>query len=139
VEAVTADTSGLSQREKVVRDKPSAAVDGCWSSPTTFIAEPQTFSRLPNSQCNTLFPSYAAPRLVAGGPLAANVIKCQLKPLDASDYTVTFTSTEWSQLQAVFPNGVCDWSKTGVNQTGVVPWGSFGPSPVNLVFDINNP
>ena len=91
------------------------------------------------THARALFPSYAAPRLVAGGPLAANVIKCQLKPLDTNAYTVTFTSTEWSQLQAVFPNGVCDCSKTGVNQTGVVPWGSCRPSPVNLVFDINNP
>jgi hypothetical protein len=30
---------------------------------------------------------------------------------------------------------VCDWSKPGVNQTPVVPWASFGPSPKNLVFD----
>lgn len=138
VENVAADTSNLPQRQKVILDKPAAAVDGCWSSPTQFIAEPQTFSRLPNSQCNTLFPSYAFPRYVAGGPVAANILKCQLKPLDASDYNVTFTSTEWTQLQQIFPNGVCDWSKSGINQTGVVPWGSFGPSPVNLVFDVTN-
>jgi hypothetical protein len=36
----------------------------------------------------------------------------------------------------VFPHGVCDWSKDGVAQTGVVPWASFGPAPENLVFDI---
>lgn len=139
VEAVAADNSELPQHEKVARDKPVAAVDGCWSSPTTFIAEPQTFSRLPISQCNTLFPSYASPRYAAGGTLAANIIKCQLKALDPGVYKVAFTSTEWSQLQAIFPNGVCDFSKPGVNQTGVVPWGSFGPSPVHQVFDINNP
>ncbi len=136
VEAIAADTSDLPQHEKVVRDKPAAAVDGCWSSPTQFIAEPQTFSRLPDSQCNTLFPSFAFPRYIAGGQLAANIIKCQLKQLDPSDYTVAFTPSEWTQLQTIFPNGVCDWSKLGVNQTGVVPWGSFGPSPVNLVFDV---
>jgi Tannase-like family of unknown function (DUF6351) len=139
VEAVAADKSELPQHEKVARDKPVAAVDGCWSSTTTFIAEPQTFSRLPISQCNTLFPSYAFPRYVAGGTLAANIIKCHLKALDPDDYKVAFTSTEWDQLKAIFPNGVCDFSKPGVNQTGVVPWGSFGPSPVHQVFDINNP
>jgi hypothetical protein len=36
----------------------------------------------------------------------------------------------------MFPAGVCDWTKPGVGQTGVVPYGSFGPSPVNLLFDI---
>jgi len=78
------------------------------------------------------------PVTIAGGPIAANIMKCQLKPLDVSDYTVTFTSTEWAQLQTIFPNGVCDWSRRGVHQTGVVPWASFGPSRVNLVFDVNS-
>ena len=136
VEAVAADDSDRSQREKVIADKPPMGVDGCWSSATNFIAEPQTFSRLPNSQCNTLFPSYAFPRYVAGGPLAANKMKCQLKPVDLNDYQVNFTSAELTRLHNVFPNGVCDWSKPGVNQTGVVTWASFGPSPDNLVFDI---
>jgi hypothetical protein len=136
VEAVAADDSDRSQREKVIADKPPMAVDGCWSSTTNFIAEPQTFGRLPNSQCNTLFPSYAFPRYVAGGPLAANKMKCQLKLVDLNDYQVNFTSAELTHLHNVFPNGVCDWSKPGVNQTGVVTWASFGPSPDNLVFDI---
>jgi hypothetical protein len=136
VEAVTADTSDVPAHQKVTQDKPAAAVDGCWSSSTTFIAEPQVFGRLPTTQCNTLFPSYAFPRYVAGGPLAANIIKCQLKPVDLNDYQVNFTSAELTRLHNIFPNGVCDWSKPGVNQTGVVPWASFGPSPDNLVFDI---
>ena len=135
VEAVAADDSARTQRDKVIADKPSAAVDGCWSNATTFIAEPQTFGRLPNSQCNTLFPSFAFPRYVAGGPLAANIIKCQLKPIDMNGYAVSLTSAELTRLHAIFPDGVCDWSKPGANQTGVVPWASFGPAPENLVFD----
>ena len=92
--------------------------------------------RLPNSQCNTLFPSFAFPRYIAGGPLAANNIKCQLKPVDLGDYQVSLTSAEITRLQTMFPQGVCDWSKPGVNRTGVVPWASFGPAPENLVFDV---
>ena len=122
MEAYKADTSNLSQREKVIRDKPAQAVDGCWSSPTTFIAEPQTFSSTPNTTCNALLPSFGFPRLASGGPLAANKYKCQLKPITASDYTVQFSSAELARLQAIFPTGVCDWSKPGVNQTGVLPW-----------------
>ena len=60
----------------------------------------------------------------------------QLKPINPSDYAVSFTSAELTRLNAIFLNGVCDWSKPGVNQTGVVPWASFGPAPENLVFDI---
>jgi len=138
VSAYKADTSSLSQRQKVIRDKPAEAVDGCWSSATQFIAESQRFGAQPDSKCNSLFPSYAAPRLVAGGPLAGNVLKCQLKPLDLNDYKVKFTATQWTQLQAIFPSGVCDWSKPGVNQVGVVTWSSFGPSPDHLVYDLAN-
>jgi len=134
--AYKSDTSKLSQLQKVIRNKPGMAVDGCWATATQFIAEPQTFSSQPNSQCNQLFPSYAAPRIVAGGPLAGNVIKCQLKPIDVNDYDVTFTDAGMEQLRAIFPTGVCDWSKPGVNQVGVVTWASFGPSPDNLVFDV---
>jgi Tannase-like family of unknown function (DUF6351) len=33
----------------------------------------------------------------------------------------------------IFPSGVCDWSKPGVNQVPVVTWASYGPSPKNRV------
>jgi len=131
VAAIKADHSEAPLREKVIRNKPAAAVDGCFNtaSPPQFIPEPQTFSSQPNSQCNTLWPSYAFPRYVAGGPLSADILKCQLKPIDPSDYAVTFTPAEMAQLQAIFPDGVCDWSKRGVHHVGVVVGTSFGPAP----------
>ena len=136
VEAVADDKSRRSTRDKVGRNKPDAARDGCWASSTQFIAEPQTFGAAPNSTCNTLFPSYAFPRYVAGGPLAADIMKCKLKPVSAPDYSVALTSAELDRLRSVFPRGVCDWSRSGVRQTDVVPWASFGPAPENLVFDV---
>jgi hypothetical protein len=135
VAAYKADTGSGSQKERVVRDKPAQAVDGCWSGLTTFIAEAQSLDSAASTQCNTLFPSWTFPRRVAGGPVAANIMKCTLKPVAAADYTVTFTAPELTRLQAIFPTGVCDWSKPG-NLASVVPDGSFGPSPLNLVFDV---
>ena len=36
-----------------------------------------------------------------------------------------------------FPDGVCDWTRPGVGQQPLTgTWLSFGPSPVNLLFDI---
>jgi uncharacterized tannase-like protein DUF6351 len=136
VTAYKLDKSSLSQREKVIQHKPATAVDGCWAGATQFIAEPQTFGSLPNSQCNKPFPSYGAPRLVAAGPLAGNVLKCRLKPIGLADYKVKFTTTEMAQLRKIFPSGVCDWKKRGVNQVSTVTWASFGPSADNLVFDV---
>jgi hypothetical protein len=139
VDAVKADASGAPERVKVLRNKPARAVDGCWSNSTTFIAETQTFSSRPDSACNTLFPTFAFPRYVAGGPLKANVYKCHLKPVDPGDYTVTFTPDEMARLRAIFPAGVCDYSRRGVGYRPVVTWPSFGPSRDNLVFDVTNP
>jgi len=132
VEAARADTSSSSLRERTLRHKPEAAVEGCWNGPNEFIAERQSFDRLPSTRCNTLFPSFAFPRYVAGGPLAADIIKCQLKPVDRRDYEVKFADGEWKQLSAIFPRGVCDWTKPGVESRAVRTWSSFGPSPANL-------
>jgi hypothetical protein len=139
VSAVKADTSNIAEHQKVLNHRPPTLVDGCWPSNTQFVAEPQTLSNLPNTTCNTVYPSWTNPRYVAGGPIQANILKCQLKPVTAADYRVSFTSAELARLNAIFPNGVCDWSKPGVNQTGVVTWPSFGPSPDNLVFDVTHP
>jgi Tannase-like family of unknown function (DUF6351) len=136
VEAVRNDRSEADPRAKVVRNKPAGAVDGCWPTSSQFVAEPQTFGRLPDTQCNAVYPSFAFPRHVAGGPLAADIIKCQLKPLDPNDYSVAFSPAEWSRLGDIFKSGVCAWSERGVQQVPVRPWASFGPSPDNLVFDI---
>ena len=53
---------------------------------------------------------------MAGAPLTDDIMKCQLKPIDAKDYRVSFTSTELDQLRQAFPSGVCDFSKLGVMQ-----------------------
>ena len=51
----------------------------------------------------------------------------------------SFTPAEMTRLIAIFPGGVCDWSKPGVNQTPVVTWASLGPSPKNLIFSLAAP
>jgi hypothetical protein len=49
-------------------------------------------------------------------------------------YAVPMTAQQIDSTKGIFTGGVCDWSKAG-NVTGVVPNGSFGPSPENLVYD----
>ena len=52
--------------------------------------------------------------------------ECQLKPLRRADTTrSTFTDAQWAQLQATFPEGVCDYSKPGVGQQGTIPWQTY--------------
>lgn len=122
------------------KTKPAAAVDGCWTtkegSAPAFVAERQTFGSKPDSPCNAAYPSAGFARLAAGGPLDANVLKCQLKPIDAKDYPASFTAADQQRLRAIFPGGVCNFAKPGVSQTRVVTWASFGPAPENLIFDV---
>jgi len=54
--------------------------------------------------------------MVAGAPLTNDIIKCQLKPINFGDYKVTFTDAQKARLKAIFPAGVCDYSKPGVGQ-----------------------
>jgi len=122
---------------KVVRAKPADLVESCWDDEGQEVVEAQTFDRArvfdnTEGRCNTLYPPHTGTRMIAGAPLESDILKCQLKPLDRADYTVAFTDAEWSRLQAIYPTGVCDWSKPGVGQE-VAPrtWLAYGPSPVN--------
>ena len=109
------DPSNDSKLVKLRRAKPADLVDACWTRED----HPQKIveTQMPTSgRCNELYPTNSFPRGVAGSPLAADVIKCQLKPISASDYKVTFTADEMTELKQIFPGGVCDWSKPGVDQ-----------------------
>ena len=134
--AVVADPSNRSRAEKVVRNKPADVVDACWTTTGEKIVEPQTLNG--PGRCNQLFPAGVPPEYVAGAPIALDIIKCHLKPIDSSDYKVPFTAAQRARLQTIFRRGVCDWSRRGVRQVDAVPWASYGPSPVNLLFDVTN-
>ncbi len=137
--AYKSDKSNDPQIVKVLRNKPKQAVEGCYdtATPPNFIAEALSFTSKPTTKCSTLFPVYSNPRHEAGGPLAANVLKCQLKPVDAKDYKQNLSAADIAKLKSVFKQGVCDWSKPGVNQQPVVTWASWGPNPKNLLYDVS--
>jgi Tannase-like family of unknown function (DUF6351) len=116
---VAADISGDPLAVKVVRNKPPDLSDGCWtgtSMPFTFIAEPQFLGGPGTSVCNNLYPGYLFPRYMAGMPLANDVVKCRLRRIDLADYAVTFTPEEVARLNEIFPDGVCDYSRRGLEQ-----------------------
>jgi hypothetical protein len=136
VEAIKKDTGRGTLREKSTRNKPANAVDGCWKTPTEFVKEPATLSSKPDTPCNALVPGWTFPRHVANGPIAADILKCQLKRIDRRDYPVSMSDEEFKRLKAIFPEGVCDWTKKSIGHAAMVPWASFGPAPENLVFDI---
>jgi hypothetical protein len=112
--AIHGDSAPGTHAEKTIRNRPATLSDACWTSPTTRIDE--TFGYQLAGQCETLYPTFGDTRTAAGGSLAGTAFKCQLAPLDFASYPVTFTPSQQARLQAVFPTGVCDWSKPGVDE-----------------------
>jgi hypothetical protein len=122
LENVEADTSSATRAQKIAADKPAMATDLCTDGAGNIIPS--------ETLCRSLYPYYAEPRIVAGDALTADNIKCVLKPLAASDYLPTvFTTAQWAQLQAIFPNGVCDYTQPGVGQQPTQPWMNYSAGP----------
>jgi len=113
---------------QVVAAKPSTAFDFCFLTGDTSFTTPVT--EMAQCDADPRLQKHGSPRQVAGGPLAENILKCQLKPLAAADYApVTFTAAQLTRLQAVFPGGVCDWTKPGVGQQDPVSPLTFTAGP----------
>jgi hypothetical protein len=101
---------------EIQRAKPSDLVDACFTNQGTVkIAQLQVYRG--DTTCNQLYPAFSIPRLVAGEPLENNVIKCRLRPINLREYNVSFTTAEVAQLKATFPQGVCDYTVPGVDQS----------------------
>jgi hypothetical protein len=124
LDRIAADKTPGNNASKVSRNKPSELVDACFTEGGDKIAEPRVYGG--TGRCNQLYPVYTDPRIASGGPLAGNILKCQLKPIDKKDYTHPLTDSQMTRLQAIFPQGVCDYSKSGVEQQTVhKTWQSY--------------
>jgi hypothetical protein len=126
LDALMAQPPAIAIAERVRRAKPAAAVDACWDDRGTKIAEPAVYKG--TGRCHSLYPPHSNPRLVAGAPLADDILKCRLKPVDRADYRVSLTADELRQLGQVFPGGVCDFSKPGIGQQA--PAGTYLTLPL---------
>jgi hypothetical protein len=136
---VEADRRGLSLAQKLIADKPGDVGDRCTNG---------AGQNVPSEVCDETVAAYASPRIAAGGPLADDVLACQLKPLRRDDYAVSFTAAQWAALRKAFPGGVCDYSRPGIGQRGALGWLTFqdaagrvvyggrpmGPAPVSSPF-----
>ena len=124
---IDADSSAAPMIQKVAKARPSDLVDACFTKDDKKIADPQQYQG--DTACNRLYPPHGNPYIVAGESVANNVLKCILKSVDIKDYRVTFTAAEMNALRSIFPDGVCDYAKNGVEQQPLMgTWLSFGPA-----------
>jgi hypothetical protein len=90
---------------------------------------------IPPEMCDAAVESYTAPRIEAGMPFTDDIMKCALRPLRASEYyPIQFNDAQWKRLRAVFPNGVCDYSKRGISQRPTVPWLTYQDDAGRVVY-----
>jgi hypothetical protein len=116
--AVEKDHSRKSLAEKIGSDRPSSIHDICNVAGQDDLGGADT--------CRQLAPFGEGTRSAAGGPISTDVLDCRLKPLHRGDYLpIVFSDVQWSQLQQLFPRGVCDFSQPGVGQQPTVAWQSY--------------
>jgi hypothetical protein len=119
---IESDSRDVPLSRKVLDDKPAAATDKCFVGPT-FVETTDA------ATCASTFPHFRDARLVAGESLADNAMACRLKPLDRTDYAVTFTDAQWARMRQAFPSGVCDWSQPPVGFQPSISWLTYAGGP----------
>ncbi|MFV0316114.1 MAG: DUF6351 family protein [Microthrixaceae bacterium] len=92
--------------------------EGAWDDQA-----PEEIAGVTVGDCASYFPINSTSRIIAGGPITNDVYKCALKPVttavDDGDYGEwTPSETEVAELEELFPDGVCDWSKRSVGYPG---------------------
>jgi hypothetical protein len=123
--------SGADTHREVVEAKPEGLEDSCWEPGRLDSAEEFVSKRIveqirPDAgRCHELYPTFASPRIVAGGPLASDVISCRTQEPRRRDYPA-MRDSDWQRLRAVFPQGVCDYDRPGVDEQSMRgTWATF--------------
>ena len=118
---IEADTSPAPRALKVLNAKPADAVDACWIGGVQVVGDP--------ARCAATYPPFADARIAAGSPLTDDILQCQLRSPQRTDYRVSFTDAQWAAVRAAFPFGVCDWRLPGVGAHRSTPWLTFADGP----------
>jgi hypothetical protein len=125
LDGIKSDTSAISLRAKVAKNRPARATDACWVDNGERINEPAEIGQ--PGKCNDEYPAFSTPDMRAGKPLGSLVIKCQLRPVDPAEYGNP-TPVQVERLREIFPDGVCNWGEPGVGEVPLQGTDlSFGP------------
>jgi hypothetical protein len=122
---VHADHRKLGLSAKIIQDKPTDLTDRCTDG---------AGGSLPAEACDETVQAYGTPRMSAGMPMSDDILECHLKPLRTSDYPVTFTAAQWKTLEQVFPQGVCNYDKPGVDQRGAIAWLTYQKKNGHVIY-----
>lgn len=128
VSAIEADKTSKPLAKKVLDDRPADIADACYSGAGV---------KLTDGACPPgVVPYYSTPRIVAGDAISAVTNKCQLKPLSKSDDygPLGLSDAQFASLKAIFPDGVCDFSKPPVGYQPTIAWLTYQQANGQVVY-----
>jgi Tannase-like family of unknown function (DUF6351) len=107
--------------KSVGENKPADAKDSCFATNGSLIASgDDVWSGILDDEaagaCTQAFPTFSTSRIVAGGPIEGSIFKCSLQTVERALAHGLYgawqpTADEVDRLKAIFPSGVCDYSK----------------------------
>ena len=100
--------------ERLVAARPTDAGDRCQLPSGEIVSGPGTYDE--GGRCDLAYPTHSDPRRVAGAEVVNDVLACALTDVDDDAYGVELTDDQRARLAHVFPEGVCDWSRSGRGQ-----------------------
>lgn len=109
----------------VVANKPKDAIDKCFNAEGQLIAEGDTvwdgeWNQQAPGACMKVYPSFTNSRMVAGADIAGDIFKCQRQSVKEAIKTGVYGDIDMrpylKRLQAIFPQGVCDYTQPGMGE-----------------------
>jgi hypothetical protein len=107
-------------------NRPASAVDRCWTTDGTLIAEGDDvwggiLDDRPAGACTRAFELHSTSRIRAGAPISGDVFKCQTMPVRTAVTRGVYGGwrpdvAEIRRLEEIFPSGVCDYGLRGVGE-----------------------
>jgi len=105
--------------------KPSALQDSCFAQDGSILYQGRAswdghWNGKALGDCQKVYPMYSTSRIQAGGTWAGDLFKCQLMPVKQAivkgHYGKIQMTLYLKQLQQIFPQGVCDYTKADVSR-----------------------
>ena len=112
--AAEESSAGGTWPERLAAAKPAEAADRCQLRSGEIVTGDGIYAD--GTACADSYPVHADPRQVAGAPQVNDVVACRLVSVDPSSYGVELSAEQTTRLRRIFPDGVCDWGRTGRGQ-----------------------
>jgi hypothetical protein len=105
----------------IVDAKPKSLQDSCFAADGSVLYQGDgiwngEWNNQKDGGCQKIYPMFSNSRIQAGGPWAGDLFKCQLMPVQQAIKQGVYGSVDMSgyqqQLEQIYPEGVCDYTKT---------------------------